>query len=93
MPTLATTLQSMQAHAPMDGVPTIAIHRIECGLDQMNWQDVKKLLRNIFAYSNIQIVVFSLDEHAILAMSAEGDPDFYAKDKIDRYNEEFHLNE
>ena len=59
----------------------------------MNWQDVVKLLRNIFAYSEIQIVVYSLDEHAIHAMSAEGDPEFYAEDETERYSEDFHLNE
>ena len=91
--TLATTLQKLQAHAKKHGVSTIAIPKIGCGLDQMNWQDVVKLLRNIFASSDIQIVVYSLDEHAIHAMSAEGDPEFYAKNKIDRYSEEFHLNE
>ena len=26
-------------------------------------------------------------------MSAGGDPEFYAEDEIDRYSEEFHLNE
>ena len=91
--TLATTLQGMQSHATMHGVSTIAIPKIGCGLDQMNWQDVVKLLRDIFAYSEIQIVVYSLDEHAIHAMFAEGDPEFYAEDEIDRYSEELHLNE
>ena len=91
--TLATTSQSMQSHATMHGVSTIAIPKIGCGLDQMNWQDVVKLFRDIFAYSDIQIVVYSSDEHAIHAMSAEGDPEFYAEDGIDRYSEEFHLNE
>ena len=56
--TLATTLQSMQSHATMHGVSTIAIPKIGCGLDQMNWQDVVKLLRGIFAYSDVQIVVY-----------------------------------
>ena len=83
----------MQAHATMHGVSTIAIPKIGCGLDQMNWQDVVKLLRNVFAYSYIQIVVYSWNEHASHAMSAEGDPDFYAEDEIDRYSEEFFLNE
>ena len=77
----------------MHGVSTIAIPNIGCGLDQLNWQDVVKLLRDIFAYSDIQIVVYSLEEHAFHAMSAEGDPEFYAEDEIDRYREEFHLNE
>ena len=90
--TLATTLESMQSHATMHGVSTIAIPKIGCGLDQMNWQDVVKFLRDIFAYSDVQIVVYSFDEHAIHAMSAEGDPEFYAEDEIDRYSEEFHLN-
>ena len=79
--THAKTLQNMQAHATMHGISTIAIPKSGCGLDQMNWQDVVKLLRNIFAYSGIQIVVFSLDEHAIHAMSAEGDPKFFAEDR------------
>ena len=91
--TLAKTLQNIQAHATMHGVSTINIPKIRCGLDQMNWKDVVKLFRNIFAYSEIQIVVYSLDEHAIHAMSAEGDTEFYAEDEIDRYSEEFHLNE
>ena len=91
--TLGTTLQIMQAHATKHGVSTIAIQKIGCGLDQMNWQDVFKLLRNFFAYSGIQIVVYSLDENAIHAMSAEGDPEVCAEDEIDRYSEEFHLNE
>ena len=52
---LATTLKSMQSHATMHGVSTIAIPKIGRGLDQMNWQDVVKLLRDIFAYSDVQI--------------------------------------
>ena len=91
--TLATTLQNMQANATIHGVSTIAIPKIGCGLDQRNWQDVVNLLRNIFACSDIQIVVYSLDEQAIHAMSAEGDPEFYAENEIDRYSEEFVLNE
>ena len=77
----------MQAHVTMHGFSTISLPKIGCGLDQMNWQDVVKLLRDIFACSDIQIVVYSLDEHAIHAMSAEGDPEVYAQDEIDRYSE------
>ena len=92
MQTLATTLQNTQAHATMHRVSMIARPKIRCGLDQMNWQDVVKLLRNIFAYSGIQLVVYSLDQHAIHAMSAEGDSKIYAKDEIDRYSGEVHVN-
>ena len=81
LPNLATLLQNIQAHATMRGSSTIATPKIGRGLDQMNWQDVVKLLRDIFAYSDIQIVVYSLDEHAIHVMSAVGDPEFYAEDE------------
>ena len=92
--TLATTLRGTRSYATMHrGVSTIAITKIGCGLDQINWQDVVKLLRDVFAYSDIQFVVYSLDEHAIHAMSAEGDPELYAEGEIDRYSEELHLNE
>ena len=59
----------------------------------MNWQDVVKLLRIIFAYSDLQIEVYSLDEHAVHAMTAEGDLEVFAEDETDQYTEEFHLNE
>ena len=59
----------------------------------MNWQDVVKLLRNFFAYSDIQIVVYTLENRGVHALSSEGDPEFYAEDEIERHSEEFHLNE
>ena len=34
-----------------------------------------------------------MDENAIHAMSAEGDPKFYSEIEIDQFSEEFHLNE
>ena len=86
-------LQNMQAHATKHGVSTIAIPKYGCEIDLMNWQDLLKLLANIFAYSELQILVHSLDEHANHSMSAEGDPEFYAEDEIDRCSEEFHLKE
>ena len=58
----------------------------------MNWQEVVKLLRDIFAYSNVRIVVYTLDENGVRALSS-GDPDFYAEDEVERYSEEFYLND
>ena len=39
----------MKIHASTNGISTIAIPKLDCGLDQMNWQEVVKLLRDIFA--------------------------------------------
>ena len=52
-----------------------------------------KLLRDVFAYSDIHIVVYTLESHGVYALSSEGDPEFYAEHEIERYSEEFHLNE
>ena len=60
----------MKSHAAMYGVSTIAIPKIGCGLDQMNWQEVVKLLRDVFAYSDIHVVVYTLEIHCVFAMSS-----------------------
>ena len=89
--TLSKTLEAMKIHASMTGVSTIAIPKLGFGLDQMNWQEIVKLLREIFAYADVQIVVYTLKENGVYALSAEGDADFYADDGIKRYSEEFLL--
>ena len=91
--TLSSTLEEMKSHARLFGIPTIAIPKIGCGLDQKNSQEVVKLLRDIFAHSNIRIVVYTLEENGVHALSSEGDPDFYSNDEIERYSEEFYLND
>ena len=93
LPTLALTLEDMKSHARLYGIPTIPIPKIGCGLDQMNWQEVVKLLRDFFAYSNIRIVVYTLEENGVHALSSEGDPDIYAEDENQKYSEDFYLND
>ena len=93
LPTLSLTPEEMKSHARLYGISTIAIPKIGCGLDQMNWQEVVKLLRDIFACSKFRIVVYTLEENGVHALSSEGDPDFYAEDEIERYSQEFYLND
>ena len=89
--TLSKTLEAMKIHASTNGVSTIAIPKLGCGLDQMNWQEVVKLLRDIFAYADVQVVVYTLEENGVHALSAEEDAEFHADDEIERYSEEFLL--
>ena len=70
LPTLSLTLEEMKSLARLYGIPTIAIPKIGCGFDQMNWQDVVKLLRDVFAYSNIRTVVYTLEENGLPALSS-----------------------
>ena len=51
------------------------------------------MLTDTFAYSNIRMVVYTLEENGVHALSPEGDPDLYAADKIEMYSEEFYLND
>ena len=89
--TLSKTLEAMKIHASVTGISTIAIPKLGCGLYQMNWQEVVKLLRDIFAYADVQLVVYTLEQNGVHALSAEGDAEFYADDEIERYSEEFLL--
>ena len=89
--TLSKTLEAMKTLASTKGVSTIATPKLVCGLDQMNWKEVVKLLRDIFAYADVQIVVYTLEENGVYALSIEGDAEFYADDEIERYSEEFVL--
>ena len=50
-----------------------------------------KLLRVIFTYADVQLVVYTFEENGVQALSAEGDVEFYADDEIERYSEEFLL--
>ena len=81
----------MKIHASTNGVSTIEIPKLGCGLDQMNWQEVVNLLREIFAYADLQIVVYTLEETGLHALSAKSSAEFYADDEKERYSDELLL--
>ena len=89
--TISKTLQAMKIHASLNGVSNIAIPKHACGLDQMKWQEVVKPLRDIFAHADVQFGKYTFEENGVHALSAEGDAEFYADDGIERYSEEFLL--
>ena len=81
----------MKVYAKMHGVSTIATPKIGCCLDQMSWQEVVKLLLDVFAYVDVHMIDWTLEENGVHAMSSEGNAEFYADDKIDRYARQFFL--
>ena len=78
--TLSKTLEAIKIHASTHGVFTFAFPKLGCGLDQMNRQEIVKVLLDIFAYADVHIVVFTLEENGVHALSAEGDAELYAGD-------------
>ena len=71
-----------------NGVSMIAIIELGWRLDQLNWQEVVKLLRDIFAYAYVEIVVYTLEEKRVHAMSAEGDAEIYVDGEIEGDSED-----
>ena len=57
----------------------------------MNWREVGKILRYIFVYADVQIVVYILEENGVHAISVQGQAEFYADDEIEWYSEEIFL--
>ena len=89
--TLSKTLEALKIRSSMNGVSTIAVRKLGGGLIQKHRQEVVKLLRDIFANSDVQLVVYTLEENGVHSLSAEGDAEFYADDEIERYSEELLL--
>ena len=93
-PNLSTpskTLEAMKVHAYTNWVSTTVIPNLGCGRDQMSWQEVVKLLCDIFANGFVQIVVYTLEENGVYALFAKSHGEFYADDEIKRYSEEILL--
>ncbi len=62
-PTLATVeaaLIALRKHARENGVSTVAMPRIGCGLDKLAWSDVEPLIEKVFAGSGMKIIVCSI---------------------------------
>ena len=70
--TLSKTLEAMKIHASTHGVSTIAIPKLGCGVDQMIWQEVLKVLHDIFAYADAEVEEHTLEKNGVHSMSAEG---------------------
>ena len=57
--TIKTTLFAMRDHALGQNLSCIAIPKIACGLDGMDWRDVSSLIEQTFKNSVITIYVYS----------------------------------
>ncbi|XP_065911254.1 ADP-ribose glycohydrolase OARD1-like [Dysidea avara] len=60
METLQKSLEALCSHAVSNGVKKLAIPRLGCGLDKLNWSAVSKLIGDIFSESGIEITVYYL---------------------------------
>lgn len=56
-PTLDTLKQSLVDMRTHCGDIKIAMPKIGCGLDRLNWQEVEQIIREVFADSDVEILV------------------------------------
>ncbi len=56
--TLEESLQSLKKHALSVEIKCIAMPKIGCGLDQLDWSDVKNLINRVFEDTEINIKIY-----------------------------------
>ena len=59
-PTLRLSLQDMKRQCVSRRVKKLAMPKIGCGLDKLNWEYVKKQIVEVFGNMDIEITVYSL---------------------------------
>lgn len=55
--TLETALKDLKKQCLKLGISKLAMPHISCGMDGLNWKDVKPIIVNVFADTNIEILI------------------------------------
>lgn len=58
--TLYETLEDMKEQCTEFGITKLAMPLIGCGLDGLNWEQVKDVIENVFSETDIEIIACSL---------------------------------
>ena len=58
---LTDALTELREMCELGGYKKLAMPKIGCGLDGMKWEKVKPILEDVFDFSNIEILVCSLE--------------------------------
>ncbi|CAF1118230.1 unnamed protein product [Rotaria sordida] len=60
MTTLESSLRIMRDLCMKNNVHHLAMPRIGCGLDKLNWNQVSKLIQHVFAEDDIEITIYTI---------------------------------
>ena len=63
--TLETALRQMRSHAEWSGITRISVPKIGCGRDQLDWSEVRSLIKDVFKGSNVAITVYKAPVHCL----------------------------
>lgn len=81
---LAIALGDMKSSMICEGQKKLAMPRIGCGLDGLNWRIVRSIIKDIFGDTNIEILVCMREEDFVEDVEST-DYEDYKYDKIDEY--------
>ena len=93
MKSLLTTPESKKSHEMIPGVSTTARPKTVHGLVQLNPQEPVELLPDVLDHSKTQNVLFSFEETGVHAMLPESDPNVQSEDEVERFSENFYLED
>ncbi|XP_051781543.1 ADP-ribose glycohydrolase OARD1 isoform X2 [Erpetoichthys calabaricus] len=57
---LKSSLEAMKMHIVRNEVKSLSMPRIGCGLDRLNWEQVSRMIEDLFKDTDIQITIYSL---------------------------------
>ena len=60
MSSLESSLRAMRDLCIQNRIDQLAMPRIGCGLDKLNWDRVSQLIQTVFANDDIQITIYTL---------------------------------
>lgn len=81
---LTMALEDMKNNMVYNGRKKLAMPRIGCGLDGLNWKIVCSIIKDIFGDTNIEILVCMREEDFVEDVEST-DYEDYKYDKIDEY--------
>ena len=58
---LENSLEDLKKHCVDNDVHTLAMPRLGCGLDRLEWEEVEKRICKVFANTKIHITVYELE--------------------------------
>ncbi len=79
---LKKALEDMQVEMELDGQKKVAMPRIGCGLDGLDWGIVKAIIKDVFEDTDIEILICVREEDK-LSFDKATDYEDYENDKID----------
>lgn len=81
---LKKALEDMKVEMKLDGQKKVAMPRIGCGLDGLDWGIVKAIIKDVFEDTDIEILICVREEDK-LSFDKATDYEDYENDKIDEY--------